>query len=123
MNYEEDRPSWRRPDILVGTFDCTPQYGNPSGTTLEASASAFALYLDFMITLSHRSKKKFIWMLALLWLPFPLIYVFTVGMSRVVLGISSWNQVIFGWALGLWLAFAITFICRYRIRKHVVNKL
>ena len=33
----------------------------------------------------------------------------SIGYSRVILGVHSWNQVVFGWSLGLWIAFTLHF--------------
>ena len=33
----------------------------------------------------------------------------SIGYSRVILGVHSWNQVVFGWSLGIWIAFTLHF--------------
>mmetsp|Transcript_31369 Transcript_31369/g.38906 ORF Transcript_31369/g.38906 Transcript_31369/m.38906 type:complete len:89 (+) Transcript_31369:505-771(+) len=38
-----------------------------------------------------------------------LTFAFTIGYSRLFLGVHSWNQLIFGWQLGAWLPLYIHF--------------
>ena len=123
MIYEEDRPNWLDPSLTIGQFDCVPEYGNPSGHSLEAAAVSFTLYLDLMMGFSTRSKKKYLWIYSILFGIFPVAYSFTMGFSRIVLGVHTWNQVIYGWLLGIWLAFLFTFGVRRRLKKHVSTKL
>ena len=39
----------------------------------------------------------------------------TVGYSRLFLGVHSPDQILYGWLLGVWLAFWIHFCCRGKI--------
>ena len=41
------------------------------------------------------------------------------GLSRVTVGVHSFNQVIMGWLLGIWMALFCTFFCRSTIKNHV----
>ena len=123
MIYEQDRPNWLDPSITVGTFDCTLEYGNPSGHAFEAATSSFIIYFDMLLSMGARSKKKYLWCYSLIWLPFPVCYSFAMGFSRVLTGVHAWNQVIFGWLLGIWLACFCSFFLRYPIRNHVIGLL
>ena len=91
MIYKQDRPNWLDPSITVGTFDCTLEYGNPSGHAFEAAACSFIIYIDALLSMGQRSKKKYLWFYSLIWLPFPVIYSFAMGFSRVVIGVHAWN--------------------------------
>ena len=42
----------------------------------------------------------------------------TIGYSRMFLGVHSLNQLIFGWSLGIWLAFTLEFIFKDSIIKN-----
>lgn len=108
MLYAQDRPNWYDISITVGYFDCQLEYGNPSGHALEAAAFSFTVYLDSLLSMSNRSKRKYLVCYSLMWLPFPVVYTYAMGFSRVVIGVHSWNQVIFGWLLGLWIAIFLT---------------
>ena len=50
---------------------------------------------------------------------FAVIFSLLVGCSQFVLGISSLDQVIFGWLLGSWLAFTYFTLVRKFIHNHV----
>ena len=43
------------------------------------------------------------------------IFAITIGYSRILLGAHSWNQTLFGWQLGLWIALTVHFCFRERI--------
>ena len=51
MAYEQDRPNWLDTSITIGEFDCDLEYGNPSGHSFEAAATAFAIYLDSLFSM------------------------------------------------------------------------
>lgn len=36
-------------------------------------------------------------------------FTFTIGYSRLILGAHAWNQLLFGWQLGIWLALSYFF--------------
>ena len=36
-----------------------------------------------------------------------LFFTATIGFSRVIMGVHSWNQLLYGWQLGLWLALTL----------------
>ena len=42
----------------------------------------------------------------------------TIGYSRLFLGVHSLNQLVFGWSLGLWLAFTVHFIFKDKIMEN-----
>ena len=44
-----------------------------------------------------------------------ILFGLTIGFSRVVLGVHSWNQVFFGWSLGIWIAFTLHFCVKDQI--------
>ena len=114
---EQGRPSWYDPSIVVGKFNCNLEFGNPSGHALEAAAVSLSMYLDFMLTFKGRGKAYTL--CAIAFLPLPVTYTLTMGLSRVVVGVHAWNQVIQGWLLGLWLALFCSLICRDAIQRHV----
>ena len=42
-----------------------------------------------------------------------------VGYSRLFLGVHSWNQVFFGWQMGIWLAFTLEFCIKDQLFIHL----
>lgn len=46
---------------------------------------------------------------------FTLGYATSIGYSRIILGAHSWNQTLFGWQLGLWIACTTHFVFRDRL--------
>jgi len=73
--------------------------------------AAMILWLDFN---EFGSKKggahwtSWLWV-RILALLVALAFTFTIGYSRLFLGVHTWNQTVFGWQLGLWLALTVHF--------------
>ena len=49
-----------------------------------------------------------IWLI-LLMLLLSITFWFTIGYSRIFLGVHSWNQTCFGWQFGIWIALTYYF--------------
>lgn len=47
----------------------------------------------------------------------------SIGFSRVFLGAHSWNQLLFGWQLAIWLACTLHFCFKRRIEYHLAQLL
>ena len=48
-------------------------------------------------------------------------FYFVIGYSRFILGVHALNQVLFGFAFGIWIALAYHFICKKLIFDYVKN--
>ena len=59
------------------------------------------------------------WYTKVLFLIVALTFGATIGYSRVFLGVHSWNQVLFGWQLGLWLALTLHFCFKQSIVRNL----
>ena len=46
-------------------------------------------------------------------------FIFNVGLSRVALGVHSFNQVVYGWSYGLWLALFLFRYVRPQMKTHI----
>jgi len=117
--YHEARPYWSDSDIRA--FDCSTQFGNPSGHSLFSMGAAMIIWLDFN---DHASKKDDESWMKKLWVRLPLLLValvfsFTIGYSRLFLGVHTWNQTLFGWQFGLWLALTIQFCYKGTLLYHM----
>lgn len=49
-----------------------------------------------------------------------ILIIFTVGMSRVLLGVHSMNQVVYGWSYGAWIAFFLFRYVRPGLKEHII---
>lgn len=50
-----------------------------------------------------------------------LVYPWCVGYARVVEGMHSYNQILYGFSLGTWLAFSFHFIVRDSVTAHITD--
>jgi len=106
--YNQARPFWVRPDIKA--FDCSSQFGDPSGHSLNAIGMALLIWLDFNEHVSRDEQSRLRhWLFRVFALVLVIIFGFTIGYSRVFLGVHAWNQLLFGWMFGIWLALTYFF--------------
>ena len=104
MLYKENRPQWERDGLSThNELKCSMEYGNPSGHSMIASTLAFALVFDHMETNKNRTRNVRI-AYAIAHTCAAVLYAFVMGISRVIVAAHSWNQVIYGWLMGLWIA-------------------
>jgi membrane-associated phospholipid phosphatase len=106
--YADPRPYWVNPDIIVGS--CSRNYGNPSGHSSTVMGMSLVMWLDLCQSYSNRNKCLFL-------IPAILIPL-TTGYSRLILGVHSLDQILYGLLLGVWVAFSMhyyvsSFIHRY----------
>ena len=93
--YGNKRPFWEKKDLYQDI--CDAGFGNPSGHSL----SSVYLYLTLFSYLNEKKIFKGNKALKILVFIFFLIFVFLIIFSRLILGVHSINQVIFGSSLGL----------------------
>lgn len=116
--YGEPRMFWHEESIKPD--ECTAEYGNPSGHTLLAIGYPIFLWLDVFENRERREQYQermtkssiFALLCAVLWS-------FAVGIARLYVRVHSWNQIVFGWQLGLWVAFYFHFCIRDELIYHV----
>lgn len=110
--YHEARPFWATMDIIA--YTCTTQFGNPSGHSVNSAASAVICYLDYH-TACERNKIpegsfwRSYWVRRIL-LFLVVVFPWTVGYGRVVMGAHSYNQIFYGFLCGIWLAFSYHYL-------------
>lgn len=114
MAYKQQRPFWVDP-TLHQKGACDSEFGNPSGHSLIAAAMAVTIALD----IAHHSVNscKILWNL-LIW-TLAVAYFLLMGFSRVLLGVHSLNQILYGWCLGIWVAFFCFFILHDPLKQRV----
>jgi membrane-associated phospholipid phosphatase len=101
MLYREPRPFWEDPSVFTG--ECALEYGNPSGHSMMAAV----ISVSFAFELSEALGKQRLLYLQVgmfVFLSLATGYIFLIGWSRVISGVHSWNQVLYGWIIGIWLA-------------------
>ena len=112
LHDHQARPFWVGQDVQA--FDCSNQYGNPSGHSLSSMGMLLAAWLDVNKRASddqnhflhkHSNIRKLLFLIAL-------ILAGAVAYSRLFLGVHSLNQVYYGLQLGAWFAFTAHYIFR-----------
>lgn len=112
MAYHEPRPFMYTPKIKV--FGCSAEYGNPSGHSLFAAAFNFFFFLDICHGSNKVTKVKYYSLLTT-----AIVLTFLIGFARFYVGVHTLNQIVYGWQLGLLLAFYFHFCWRGPIMKHI----
>ena len=116
MAYHSPRPYMVSDDVQV--FGCSTEYGHPSGHSLNSMAFCIGLLLDRIA--SHKEDSICLRVLQYIAsIGFPLL----VGFSRLYNGDHSMDQILYGWLLGLWLAFVTHYLLRDIILEHIGNML
>lgn len=103
--YGQERPFWVNKDIL--NYSCEGGFGNPSGHSY--SSAAFYISLCFILTQKTKLRSLNKVLTVMLFIFFSLLII-TIFISRLLLGVHSINQVLYGGLLGL-LTFYLVFFC------------
>ena len=114
MAYHEARPFWENSTLFAG--DCSSEYGNPSGHSMTSAVFAIAMILE-----AAEAVKGTIVLRVGLGVLTGLVmtaYFILLGWSRMILGVHSINQVLYGWILGIWLALA----CHFCLRDSIIAR-
>ena len=102
--YGNLRPYWEKSSLYMGV--CDGGFGNPSGHAL----ISFFDYLTLLhYVLNHKYIKDKIIVKIFLIIIF-LIWTILVAFSRIVLGVHSINQIIYGTLLGIWIFLCIIYV-------------
>ncbi len=114
LSYADPRPYWVASDIVA--YKCSNQYGNPSGHSETSMGIAMTLWLDYAFTNASNLRKGVLLFAALL-------FAFSIGYSRLILGVHSLDQIIYGLSLGVWIAFTMQYCVRPDLDPHVASLL
>ena len=79
---------------------------------------ALILWLDYNQLAQAGGGKYFTWYVRIIGFILAVAFGATIGYSRLFLGVHSLNQILFGWLLGVWLAFTMHFIFKDKIMKN-----
>lgn len=109
--YGSKRPFWVDPELYQGI--CDGGFGNPSGHSMTTTFIYLALFLlltEKKIVKKSKTLKIILFMICIVW-------TILIILSRLILGVHSVNQVIYGSLLGLFL-----FLIMYQVfRVHQMN--
>ena len=81
--------------------------------------SALTVWLDLNQYVSQNESILKPWYCRFFLLTVAILFGVSVGYSRVILGVHSWNQVVFGLTLGIWIAFTLHFCVKDSIVENV----
>ena len=113
MAYHEPRPFMVTDQITV--YGCSAEYGNPSGHSLFAAGFNFFFFLD----ICHGGKYKYSSLLYSLLLFVATSLTILIGFARFYVGVHTLNQIVYGWQLGLLLAFYFHYCLRDPVMRHI----
>ena len=83
----------------MGDESCPKEYGNPSGHSMFAPAFGGLILLDILTSNLNISELQNAGLAVA-----SFVFYFVMGYCRFILGVHALNQVLFGFALGIWLA-------------------
>ena len=124
MLYKHDRPMWVNPDVSSSAITkCSSNYGNPSGHSMTASALAFTVLCDVLESVSNYQSRRKQTCLIVIYTVLAFVYSMLMAFSRVVIAIHSWNQIIYGWLLGVWIALFLHIFLKERLGTFVKSEM
>ena len=103
--YKNPRPVWTTNEII--DFSCHTSYGNPSGHSLESMAVYLSLWEIAVNSNKFFNNKKILKYILFI---FTLLLILSIAISRVLIGVHSINQILFGLSLGVLFFFALKFL-------------
>jgi membrane-associated phospholipid phosphatase len=119
--YEEKRPNWVQAHIKP--LECQLGFGNPSGHVMGTSFLLCAIYLGAYYEVNMPRQKMSVFCTAYIVKMATtcgiVIGIMLLSMSRVYLGVHTWNEVLFGASLGMVLAFGL----HNTVRKTYLNQI
>ena len=111
--YGNSRPYWEDPELFKGI--CDGGFGNPSGHSISSVYLYSALYIYLIESKMLENKNIIKIILLLLFLTYALLIV----LSRLILGIHSINQILYGSVLGM---FTTLLICQiFKLHKMPIS--
>ena len=115
--YGSKRPFWERPSLYKGL--CDGGFGNPSGHSITTAFLYLSLFIYFKET--KRLYKKYLILIIILIIF--LAWIIIIILSRIILGLHSVNQVIYGATLGVIISlFVFTMFKIHRMPVSVYKK-
>ena len=104
------------PPPAINVYGCSAEYGNPSGHSLWAASFHFFVFLDLCHATNGPKRSNVFYGITLF---FAVFFMFIIGFARFYEGVHSINQILYGWTIGLWIAFYLHFCFRDMIIDHI----
>jgi membrane-associated phospholipid phosphatase len=114
VGFRKPRPYWVFQDVKVLDY-CSRGFGNPSGHAMWCFAVPIAISLDIRRSNPHGKCMQVAAVIVTLWIGI------SISWTRLILGVHSLDQVIFGALMGIWIAFTFEFIVRIRLMRHIMR--
>lgn len=113
--WQQPRPYWLSDDITP--FECDPGFGYPSNHVLSTVVS-FLVFFEIMY--EHFHIKSFVNSKIIYWLGFSASFLLCafVGFGRMVLGVHSIDQVMFGLLIGLAIYYFILHLTDFKVDNY-----
>ena len=111
LSYADPRPYWVGQNVLA--LQCSSSFGNPSGHSETSMAMAMTVWLDYANVLGVTNSRKIITFCLVI------LFSFSIGYSRLILGVHSLDQIIYGLSLGVWIAFTMQYCVRPDLDPHI----
>jgi undecaprenyl-diphosphatase len=112
LSYADPRPFWVGQNVIA--YGCDSSFGNPSGHTESSTGVALYLWLDYIATYPEHA----VWKKALLLL-LAIGFGVSVAFSRLILGVHSIDQVVYGFLIGVWVSFTMQYCVRPLLDAHI----
>ena len=113
MLYHEPRPYFITDEIE--NHSCAIEYGNPSGHSVQMACFSFYLFLEYINENPSTTLQK------VAGLSMVCIATLLMGLARMLLGLHTFNQILFGISLGLWLGSFFYFQFGKSLNLHIQN--
>lgn len=114
VGFRSPRPYWTFTDVKV-LHHCSRGFGNPSGHAMWCFAIPIAISLDIRRSNPHGKCMQVVAILTTLWIGI------SIAFTRMIMGVHSLDQVIFGGLVGVWIAFTFEFIVRKPLMGHIMH--
>lgn len=106
--HHANRPFWEDITITSGEVHCSLDFGKPSGHSSGSGVIATFLCLE-LIHYLRKNQSNYLWFKGIFISLFTVAYIFIMGFSRAFTGAHAWDQIIYGWTLGIWMGAFIHF--------------
>lgn len=116
LSYADPRPYWSSENVMA--YKCSQDFGNPSGHSMTSMCVCMLLWLDYVYSNPESSglRKTLLFIAAM-------CFALAIGYSRLILGVHSVDQIVYGLLIGVWIACTMQFCVRYYYENHVKNLL
>ena len=117
LTYAQPRPYLE--NLKIKAYQCPTEFGNPSGHSSASMGVAIVLFLDVFHGQTRGVLKFYSWTAYCASLVFAIYWLVSIPITRIVLGVHSFDQVVFGSTLGVWNGLLCHFLLRDNLIAHI----